>query len=40
MSVIEQIKSNWSPTDSIIYNTPEIKLKSMEASKTRVINKN
>lgn len=33
---IEEIKSNWTDTDRIIYKTPEIKLKSLEASKTKV----
>lgn len=37
---LEEIKSNWSKTDEIIYRTPEIKLKSLEASKTKVIAKN
>lgn len=37
---IEEIKSNWSKTDEIIYRTPAIKLKSLEASKTKVIAKN
>lgn len=36
---IEEIKSNWTDTDRIIYKTPEIKLKSLEASKTKVIAK-
>ena len=36
----EQITSNWTTTDALIYKTPEIKQKSLEASKTRVIAKN
>lgn len=35
----EEIKSNWTATDQLIYKTPEIKLKSLEASKTKVIAK-
>ena len=34
---IEEIKANWTDTDRILYNTPEIKLKSLEAAKTKVI---
>lgn len=34
---LEQIKDNWTKTDEVIYNTPEIKLKSLEAAKTKVI---
>lgn len=34
---LEQIKDNWTPTDQLVYNTPEIKLKSLEAAKTKVI---
>lgn len=34
---IEQIKANWSTTDQIIYKTPEIKFKSLEEAKKRVI---
>ena len=37
---LEEIKSNWSKTDEIIFKTPEIKLKSLESSKTKVIAKN
>lgn len=37
---LEEITSNWSKTDEIIYKTPEIKLKSLETSKTKVIAKN
>lgn len=37
---IDQITSNWTDTDKILYRTPEIKQKSLEASKTRVIAKN
>ena len=40
MSAIDQIKANWTYTDKIIYNNPETKLKSLEASKTKVIAKN
>lgn len=36
---IEQIKAKWSKTDEIIYRTPEIKFKSLEESKTKVIAK-
>ena len=36
---IEEIKSNWTKTDEILYKTPEVKLKSLEAAKTRVIYK-
>ena len=36
---IEEIKANWTTTDSVIYKTPEIKLKSLEAAKKRVIAK-
>lgn len=36
---LEEIKANWSFTDQIIYKTPEIKLKSLEAAKKRVIAK-
>lgn len=36
---IEQIKTNWSKTDDVIYgdNEYEKKLKSLEAAKTKVI---
>lgn len=34
---LEQIKDNWTTTDQLVYNTPEIKLKSLEAAKTKVI---
>lgn len=34
---LEEIKANWTETDEIIYKTPEIKFKSLEASKKRVI---
>lgn len=37
---LEQIKSSWSTTDSLVYKTPEIKFKSLEAGKTKVIAKN
>jgi hypothetical protein len=36
---LEEIKANWTATDKVIYKTPEIKLKSLEASKTKVIAK-
>lgn len=36
---IEQIKSNWTATDQTIFKTPEIKFKSLEAAKTKVIAK-
>lgn len=36
---IEEIKATWSETDKILYGTPEVKLKSLEASKTKVISK-
>lgn len=34
---LEEIKSNWTATDAILYKTPEIKLASLEAAKTKVI---
>lgn len=34
---LEEIKNNWTKTDEAIYNTPEIKFKSLEAAKTKVI---
>lgn len=37
---LEEIKSNWTATDALIYKTPEIKLASLDAAKTRVIAKN
>lgn len=37
---IEEIKANWTEVDKTIYKTPEIKLKSLEAAKTKVIAKN
>ena len=37
---LEEIKANWTATDALIYRTPEIKLASLEASKTKVIAKN
>ena len=37
---LEEIITNWTATDQLIYKTPEIKLKSLEASKTKVIAKN
>lgn len=38
---LEEIKPNWTKTDNIIYgeNAFEVKLKSIEASKTKVIAK-
>jgi hypothetical protein len=39
MNTLEQIKSNWTKTDETIYKTPEIKLASLEAAKTKVIAK-
>lgn len=38
---LEEIKSNWSKTDELIYgeNAFEIKLKSLQAAKTKVIAK-
>lgn len=39
MPTIEEIKANWSKTDEIIYKTPEIKFKSLEEAKTKVITK-
>jgi hypothetical protein len=37
---LQEIKSNWTKTDEILYKTPEIKFKSLEAAKTKVIAKN
>lgn len=37
---LEQIKNNWTKTDEILYKRPEIKLASLEASKTKIISKN
>ncbi len=39
---LEEIKSNWSKTDELIYGEDafEIKLKSLQAAKTKVIAKN
>lgn len=39
---LEEIKSNWSKTDELIYgiNAFDVKLKSLQASKTKVIAKN
>ena len=39
MNILEEIKANWTDTDKIIYKTPEIKLASLEAAKTKVISK-
>ena len=38
---LEEIKANWTKTDDLIYgeNAFEVKLKSLEASKTKVIAK-
>lgn len=36
---LQEIKDNWSKTDEIIYKTPEIKFKSLEEAKTKVIAK-
>jgi hypothetical protein len=40
MNTLEQIKANWTKTDEIVYKTPDIKLKSLEEAKTKVIAKN
>lgn len=37
---LQEIKNNWSKTDDIVYKTPEIKFKSLEQSKKRVIAQN
>lgn len=37
---LQEIKSNWTKTDEIIYKTPEIKFQSLEQAKTRVIAEN
>ena len=37
---LEQIKSTWTYTDQIIYKTPEIKYRSLQESKTKVIAEN
>lgn len=37
---LEEIKSNWTKTDELIYRTPEIKFKSLQEAKTKVIAKN
>ena len=34
---LEEIKANFSETDKTIYKTPEIKLKSLQEIKTRVM---
>ena len=36
---LDEIKAKWTKTDEIIYNSPEVKLKSLQAAKTRVIYK-
>lgn len=37
---LEEIKSNWTKTDELLYKTPEIKLASLESAKTKVIANN
>lgn len=37
---LEEIKANWTKTDELLYKTPEIKLASLEAAKTKVIANN
>ena len=34
---LEEIKSNWTKTDEILYKTPELTLASLIQAKTRVI---
>lgn len=34
---LEEIKANWTVTDTLVYKTPEIKLKSLEEAKTKLI---
>lgn len=36
---LDQIKINWTETDKLIYKTPEIKFKSLDESKKKVISK-
>lgn len=36
---LEEIKANWTETDKILYKTPEIKLQSLEAAKSKTIYK-
>jgi hypothetical protein len=36
---LQEIKSNWTKTDEIVYLTPEIKFKSLEEAKTKRIAK-
>lgn len=36
---LNEIITNWSDTDKILYGTPEIKFKSLEAAKQKVIAK-
>lgn len=36
---LQEIINNWSEADKILYGTPEVKLKSLEAAKKRVITK-
>jgi len=42
MSAIDQIKANWTTTDNLVYgdNAFEVKFKSLEEAKTKVISKN
>lgn len=40
LSTIDKLNSNWKESDKTLYKTPEIKLKSLEEAKTKVINKN
>lgn len=37
MPTLEEIKSNWTDADKLIYKTPEIKLASLIEAKTKVI---
>ena len=36
---LAEIIARWNKTDEIVYKTPEIKYKSLEQAKTRVISK-
>lgn len=36
---LQEIIANWTTTDFLIYKTPEIKFKSLEEAKTKVIAK-
>lgn len=40
MPTLEEIKSNWTDTDKLIYKTPEIKLASLIEAKTKTIAQN